>query len=451
MTANIPKRVTTAILQSLGAGVVPRVGLEYIAVGRKLEIEAMLYDIEHVVAEGGASFRIIVGRYGSGKSFFGQLIRNYALQRNFIVADADMTPTTRLTGTQGQGLNLYRELLNNMATRTRPDGNAFAAILERWISDLQTKVMQSGFKPTDAGFSDAIESQIITTVSEMEGMVHGFDFGTVLNAYWTGHQTGNDDQKQAALRWLRGEYATKTEARDALGVRVIIDDATWYDYVKLLARFVKDVGYGGLVIFLDEVVNLYKISNTVSRINNYERLLSILNDSLQGKAVGLGIVIGCTPQMVEDKQRGLFGYEALRTRLEESRFARDGLRDLSGPIIRLEQLTLEEIFLLLHKLRDIHALHHNYQPTLCDAEIQHFMSEIYNRIGAEQLLTPREIVRDFITVLNLLHQNPDQSFEAIMGSSTFTTIQTTNDPEALTPQSEIADEAPESPYSNFSL
>jgi len=452
MTTKIPKRVTTALLQSLAAGVVPRNGLEHIAVGRTSEISALLSDLDDVVADGGASFRLISGRYGSGKSFMGQLIRNYALQRNFVVADADLSPERRLTGSKGEGLNLYRELLNNMSTRTRPDGNAFAAILERWISDLQTEVIQQdSLSPTDPGFGKAVELRIRAAIDRMEGLVHGFDFATVINAYWQGHLAADEQLQGAALRWLRGEYALKTEAREALGVRVIIDDASWYDYVKLLANFVQQIGYKGLILFLDEAVNLYKISHTVSRHNNYERLLTLFNDTLQGKASYLGIIIGTTPQMVEDTKRGLFSYEALRTRLEESRYARDGLRDLSGPLLRLDVLESAEIFLLLKNLRTLHGIHHKYEPAIDDQQIQGFMNEILTRLGAEQMLTPREVVRDFIAVLNILQQNPEITFENLVSSDDFQISTVSDDPEVLTPANEIHDDVSETAFANFQL
>lgn len=453
MSTKIPKRVTTAILQSLVAGVVPRAGLEHIAVGRKEEINALLNDLDDVVADGGATFRIIVGRYGSGKSFLCQLIRNYALQRNFVVADADLSPERRLTGTKGQGLELYRELLNNMATRTRPDGNAFAALLERWISGVQSEVMQTGgLAPSSPGFATAVEQRIRGTVDQMENMIHGFDFATVINAYWRGHQSGDEKLQASALRWLRGEYNSKSEARDALGVRIIIDDSTWYDYIKLLARFVRDIGHKGLVIFIDETVNLYKISNTISRKNNYERLLTIFNDTLQGKAEHLGVILGATPQMIEDPYRGLFSYEALRSRLEESRFARNGLRDLSGPMIRLNVLGATEIYVLLQRLRELHSMHHNYQSSITDPQIQTFLNEVLSRLGNEEMLTPREVVRDFIAIMNILQQNPEQTFESIVRSSDFEVNKRHVDPEALTPDTEINDDDEiKSPYSNFKL
>ena len=451
MVQKIPKRVSTAILQSLGAGVVPRTGAEHIAVGRKLEIEALLHDLDDVISEGGATFRLIVGRYGSGKSFLLQLIRNYAFQRNFVVADADLSPQRRLTGSKNQGLALYRELLNNMATRTRPDGNAFAALLERWISSIHSEVMNNGVSPSSPKFATLVEQKIHATVNEIEGMIHGFDFAAVINAYWNGHQSGNDELKGAALRWLRGEFNTKAEARQALNVRVIIDDESWYDYIKLMAYFVRHIGYEGLVLFIDEAVNLYKISHTVSRNNNYERLLSIFNDTLQGKAEYLGVLIGATPQMVEDTRRGLFGYEALKTRLEESRFAREGLRDMTGPLIRLDVLNHSEVYVLLQTIRDIHQLHYGYESSVDDRQIRAFMNEVLNRIGADTLLTPREVVRDFVALLNMLYQHSDETFDSLVGELEFTAAKPYVDPEALTPETEIHDDNEESPYSSFEI
>jgi len=452
-TNHIPKRVLSAILQSLSAGVVPRIGLEHIAVGRKHEIEALLHDIDEVVAEGGASFRFILGRYGSGKSFLCQLIRNYALQRNFVVMDADLSPTRRLTGPQGQGLSLYRELLTNAATKTRQDGGAFSALLERWISDLQEQVVyEDGVQPHEPRFRMMVERRIRSTINQMEGMVHGFDFATVISEYWRGHITGEDARKSAALRWLRGEYSTKGEARQALGVRVIIDDSSWYDYIKLLAHFVTSIGYRGLILFIDEAVNLYKISHKASRNSNYERLLTLFNDTTQGKARYLGIIMGVTPQMVEDERRGLYSYEALRSRLEESRFVRDGLRDLTGPIIRLQPLTAEETFVLLQRIRELHAMFHRSDVGVSDQEIEYFIRELHQRLGADQLLTPREIVRDFLSILNIMVQNPGVEFMDVLGSDEFAPARLTADPEALV--AEVADSGEDdaaSRYKTFEL
>lgn len=414
MAQRIPRRVSTALINSLSAGVVPRIGLEYVAVGRADEIKALLLDLEDIAA-GGASFRLIVGRYGSGKSFLLQLLRNHAMDRGFVVADADLSPERRLSGTNRQGVATYREMMKNLATRTRPDGGALAAILERWISGLETEVARdTGLGPRDQAFLQAVESRIMDVVSQMEGLVHGFDFATVLSSYWRGHRLGDEDLQDAALRWLRGEFATKTDAKAALGVRVIVDDDSWYDYVKLFARFVTSIGYRGLIILIDEMVNLYKISHSLSRQANYEKLLTMFNDTMQGKAEHLGIVVGGTPQFVEDARRGLYSYEALRSRLAESRFLQAGMRDTSSPILRLQPLTHEELFVLLTRLRDVYTAHFEQEIMLSAEELTAFLQEAVNRLGAEQMLTPREIIRDFITVMNLLRQNPELSFAELV-------------------------------------
>lgn len=437
----IPKRLSTALINSLSAGVVPRIGLEYIAVGRKDEIEALLYDLGNV-AVGGAAFRFIIGRYGSGKSFMLQLIRNQAMERGFVVADADLSPERKLTGANGAGQATYRELMHNLSTKTRPEGGALAAIFERWISGIQAQVVkESGLRPNDVQFGHTVEQKIMEVVSNMEGMVHGFDFATVVSAYWRGYLSGEDELKDAALRWLRGEFATKTEAYAALKVRVIINDDDWYDYVKLMANFVAGIGYKGLILLIDEAVNLYKISHTVSRQNNYEKLLAMFNDTMQGKAQHLGILLGGTPPFLEDPRRGLYSYEALKSRLVSSRFAREGFKDTSGPIIRLQLLSQTEIYLLLQNLLDTFDAHYQHQSMVSAEDIKTFMQEVLNRLGAEELLTPREIIRDFLSVLNILRQNPDTSFVQVVRASSFQPTQQAKDP----------DLDASSPFAEFSL
>ena len=421
-TLKIPKRVSTALLNSLGAGVTPRIGLEYMAVGRKREIETLLEDLGNI-HEGGSVFRIIVGRYGSGKSFLLQIIRNYAMDRNYVVTDADLSPERKLTGNKGSGLATYRELMQNMSTKVRPDGGAFGAILERWIANTQMLVMkEEGLAMNDPSLTDRVELKIMEAVHRMDERVHGYDFAKVLAAFWRGHRMGNDDLKNAALRWLRGEYQTKTEAGADLGVRVIIDDDTWFDYMKLISDFVKELGYSGLIMLLDEGVNLYKISNTQSRNNNYEKLLNMFNDTMQGKVQGLGIYLCGTPQFVEDNRRGLFSYEALRTRLAGTRFAINGLKDMQGPLMYLDKLTYEELFVLLHKILEIHNFHYEWQSPVSEDDLLAFLQEAVNRIGANELLTPREIIRDFISLLNLVRQNPGLSFKKLITGDLFQTI-----------------------------
>nr|WP_281363493.1 ATP-binding protein [Paenibacillus lemnae] len=411
----IPKRLTTALMNSLTAGVVPRVGLEHIAVGRKPEVEAIVQDMDNI-AEGGAAFRLISGRYGSGKSFLLQIIRNYAMDRDFVVADADLSPERRLVGTKGQGLGTYRELMTHLSTRTRPDGGALEMILQKWIAAIQQSIMQSeGLTSDDPSLNLRVEQRIFEVTGGMQSLVHGFDFAKVMASYWNGYKLGDDDKKQMALRWLRGEYPTKTEARRDLGVGVIIDDDSWYDYIKLWAEFAAAIGYKGLLLFIDEGVNLYKITNTVSRHSNYEKLLTMFNDTMQGKAQHLGILMGGTPQFVEDERRGLFSYDALRSRLIDGRYGSQAYRTYSSPILKLDMLSHEEILILLQKLRDIHALHYGYEVRLADDQLITFMQNAVNRLGADELLTPREVVRDFMDLLHTLHQHPGSDFDTLLG------------------------------------
>ncbi|MNO79646.1 hypothetical protein D3C76_708230 [compost metagenome] len=306
--------------------------------------------------------------------------------------------------------------MSHLSTRTRPDGGALEIILQKWIITLQQSVMQENeYGPDHPQLGDEVEKRIYAVASEMRGLVHGFDFAKVLASYWNAHKLADDELKQDSLRWLRGEFATRTEARKALGVGVIIDDDNWYDYMKLWAEFTAAIGYKGLLLFIDEGVNLYKITNSISRQSNYEKLLTMFNDTMQGKAESLGIFIGGTPQFVEDGRRGLFSYEALRSRLVAGRYGVAGLNNFTGPIIALEMLSHEEILVLLQKLRDIHALHYGYEAQLSQEQLVHFMEEAVGRLGADELLTPREVVRDFMDLLHTLHQHPEISFEKLVG------------------------------------
>lgn len=337
-TVRVPRRILTSLLSSVSAGVVPRAGAPYIAIGRTDEITALLGDLE-TVNEGGGSMRFLIGRYGSGKSFLMQLIRGYALERDFITADADLSPERRLYGSGGSGVATYRELMKNLASKASPDGGAMPRLIARWIGELQADLIAQGLSPEGEAFRAALGAKITGVLREMEFLVGGFDLASVVTAYYRAYLEGDDARMSACLRWLRGEFATKTEARSALGFPVssIIDDDNWYDYLKLWASLVRQMGYRGLVVFIDECVNLYKITHRVSRENNYEKILAMFNDTLQGRAPGLALILGGTPQFLEDSRRGLFSYEALRSRLCDSRFALDGFKNLIGPVIRSAQ------------------------------------------------------------------------------------------------------------------
>jgi hypothetical protein len=403
----IPRRISQAILSSLQAGVVPRVGLEYIAVGRKQEIGAVLEDMESVV-QGGAAFRFIIGRYGSGKSFFLQAMRNHAMDRDFVVADADLSPDKRFSGAKGSGLATYRELLQRLSTKVRPDGGALEGMLQKWVSSVQSEVVASGYAPEDPAMPSRVEWLIGETVRRLEDYSHGFDFAAAVSLYYRGFSEGNEAKKGAALRWLRGEYATRSEAKQSfrkLGAQPVseaVTDANWYDHLKLFAAFCTAIGYKGLLVFIDEGVNLFKISNRVSRENNYEKLLSVFNDIMQGKASKLGFYLAGTPQFLEDRRRGMASYPALKSRLEESRFVRSGHTDSGSPIIRLERLSNEEMFVLLERLTEIHAIHFGYEAALGEDELGAFLELALSSPGADEFITPREICRDFLSLLNIL-------------------------------------------------
>lgn len=395
----VPKRVAAVILNSLKGGVVPRIGLPYITVGREVEIRALLTDLS-LISDGGASFRFLVGRYGAGKSFLLQTIRTHAMGEGFVVADADLSPERRLQGGQGQGLATYRELIRNISTKTRPEGGALNLILDRWV----------------ASCADADESAVNAQLAPLEEMVHGFDFARMLRRYRAAVSKGDEEAMSRVTKWIRGEYRTKSEARAELGSSTIISDDDWYDYVKLIARFLVCSGYKGMLVLIDELVNLYKIPNAITRQYNYEKILTMYNDTLQGKAQYLGMIMGGTPTSIEDRRRGVFSYEALRSRLAQGRFAREDLKDMLAPIIRLQPLTYEELLVLIEKLMQIHAGYFGWTPTLTENDLVDFLKIEFGRVGADTHLTPREVIRDFIELLDILCQNPDANVAELLQS-----------------------------------
>ena len=414
-----PKRIAQAVLNSLKGGVVPRIGLPYITVGRKSEIEALLHDVD-IIAEGGASFRFIVGRYGSGKSFLIQAIRNYVMDRGFIVADADLSPERRLQGTRGQGLATYRELIGNLSTKTKPEGGALTLVLDRWISTVQMQALEeTGLAPGDPALTKAVDRKIYAVTAAVSELVHGFEFARLLSLYYHAYADGDSEKKMKVVRWFRGEYTLRREAKEELGVNIIITDDDWYDYLKLFALFFRLAGYTGMMIMIDELVNIYKIPNSITRQYNYEKMLTMYNDTLQGKARYLGIIMGATPQAVEDKRRGVYSYEALRSRLAEGKFSRPGARDLFAPVIRLEPLTPEEMLVLCEKLADLHAGLYGGSGTVGTEELADFIKLEYGRIGADQNITPREVIRDFIELLDLMYQHPDLRLMDLLQSQDF--------------------------------
>jgi len=411
----IPKRILGNLLNSAGAGVVPRHGLEYIAIGREKEVRALLRDLENLSLGMGA-FRFIVGKYGSGKSFVMGLMRSNAQEKGFVTADSDLTPERRFHGTSGQGIATYRELMRNLSCRTMPDGNALPAILTNWFSGLQTEgITKAGFHPDDPALADYVQKEIFRIGGILQGNVNGFDFTKALYSYYKAYISGDDELLADALRWLRGEFNSKLQARSSrLGINSIIDDQNWYDYLKLYALFFRQIGYKGLTIFFDECVNLYKIPNRISRENNYEKILSMFNDTMQGKAEGLGIFLGATPQLIEDNRRGLFSYEALKSRLISGNLITTGKQNLLSPLIYLEVLSDNEIFALCKRLLSLHSSYYGYISKLTDSQILDFLRIALRKMGAHELITPREITRDFLNILDILFTDPTQDFNSLI-------------------------------------
>ena len=399
----VKRRERDTIIQALRAGVVPKLGLRHIQVGRTREITEMVRDVERI-AEGGAAIRFVIGEYGSGKTFFLNLVRLIALEKGLVVLSADLAPDRRIHATGGQARSLYAELTRSASTRTKPEGGALASVVERFVTQA---VREAGAaeRTVDAVIRDKLE--------HLEELTGGYEFATVIAKYWEGHETGDDEMKSNALRWLRAEFTTRTDARKALGVRTIIDDSSVYDHLKLMSAFVREAGYGGLLVELDELVNLYKLTNSQARNANYEQILRILNDVLQGSAAHLGFVMGGTPEFLMDTRRGLYSYEALQSRLAENTFARGGLVDLSGPVVHLSSLTQEDLFVLLVNVRRVFL--GDEIDAAPDEALKAFMAHCSRRIGDAYFRTPRNTVTAFVNMLSVIEQNPGTAWQDLVG------------------------------------
>lgn len=429
----VPKRILSSLIASVSAGVVPRAGAPYMAIGRNDEITALLEDLERI-SFGEGRMRFIIGRYGSGKSFLIQLVRGYALEKGFITADADLSPERRLYGTNGSGIATYRELVKNMASKSSPDGGALSKIISKWITEIRNNLLEKGISDDSPTFALELHKAVSASLRDIEFLVGGFDFSKVVTEYYVAYVNGNDEKQSACIRWLRGEYSTKTEAKHALGFNVstIVDDDNWYDYIKLWAVLVRKMGYRGLVVFIDECVNLYKIPNRISRENNYEKILSMFNDALQGHAEGLAIIFGGTPQFLDDTRRGLFSYEALRSRLVDSKYELAGFKNLNNPIIRLVRLSDNELFALLKRMTDLFYQYYSCDLGIKDENIADFLRINLQRAGTDSMITPREMLRDYMSVLNILLQNPQVDFNSLVASQSCESSQAETKPQIKT-------------------
>ena len=405
--ANIRPRERSAIIQSLRAGVTPRIGLEYIQVGRVNEVKALIEDLDNI-EQGGSAFRIIIGDFGAGKSFFLQLIRYIALEKGMVVINADMSPDRRLFASNGQARNLYKELSRNLATRAHPEGNAMIPLVEKFITE-QRRIADAEGKDVERVIKDKLNS--------LSELVDGYDFAQVIATYWKAYNEGNEDLKNNVIRYLRGEYTSRADARRDLGVRAIVEDNNVYDHIKLLARFVTQAGYKGLLVNLDEVVNLYKLPSQRARSSNYEQVLRILNDCLQGSAESLGFLLGGTPEFLMDQRKGLYSYEALHSRLAENTFAQiANVVDYHSPILMLQNLSPEEIYVLLCNIRNVFAGGNKDKYILPDEALKAFLEHCSKNIGDAYFRTPRNTIKAFVDLLSIVEQNPDLSWQSLIGN-----------------------------------
>lgn len=405
MEKRIRLKERDAIIQSLKSGVTPKIGIQHIQVGRSNEVKALYKDIERI-SQGGAAFRLIIGDYGSGKTFFLSVVRSIALEKKLVTVNADLSPDRRVHASSGQARNLYSELMKNLATRNKPDGNALASVVERFVTQARKEADEK-----DISVSTVIH-QKLASLSELVG---GYDFAKVIDAYWNGHEQDNDELKSNAIRWLRAEYTTKTDARRDLDVRTIISDNSFYDALKLMSLFVRQAGYEGLLVNLDEMVNLYKLSSTQARTSNYEQILRILNDCLQGSAEYLGFFLGGTPEFLLDPRRGLYSYEALQRRLAENVFAKQaGLIDYSAPALHLANLTPEELYILLKNLRHVYAAGDTSKYLVPDEALKAFLQHCSQTIGNAYFRTPGNTIKAFLGMLSLLEQNPSMQWSDLI-------------------------------------
>lgn len=420
MTLNLKPREATAIINSLIGGVVPKIGVQHITVGRSAEVEAFISALEDV-KNGHSIVKFWIGEFGSGKSFMLHLLNTVALKQKFVVANADFTPDNRLYSNDGKGVALYAAIMDNVAIQTKPEGGALPTLLDKWIEQIMMQTAQANqislADIRNEQYVGLIKDNIVKTINEITE-VGGFDFGFVIMKYYEGFINSDDILRRNALKWLKGEYSTKTEARQDLGVRDVINDLNYYDMLKNFTKLFVSIGYSGFMINLDEAINLYKISTSVMREKNYEKILTIYNDCFQGKVSNLFINFAGTKEVLENPRRGLFSYQALRSRLETNKFETQEIRDFAQPVIRLMPLDHNEIFVLLKRLKEVFDINYKANVNVVDEDIQQFMEEIFNKPGADEFLTPREVIRDFLNILSILRQNPDLNKQSLFGELT---------------------------------
>lgn len=417
MIDNIKPKEATSIINSLIGGVVPKIGVQHITVGRSDETAAFLSALDDV-KNGHSMVKFWIGDFGSGKSFMLHLLNTVALKQKFVIATADFTPDNRLYSNDWKATVLYSTIIDNIAIQTKPEGGALPTLMEKWIEQVILRTGElhniSVADIRNEQYTPLIQQEIMKTINELSD-AGGFDFGTVVMRYYDGYIKDDEQLRRNSLKWLKGEYRTKTEAKQDLGVREIINDLNYYDMLKNFCKLFVSMGYSGFMINLDEAINLYKISTSVMREKNYEKILTIYNDCFQGKISHFFINFAGTREFLENERRGLFSYQALKSRLETNKFETAEIRDFAQPVIRLMPLNHNEVFVLLKKLKLIFDYNYKIEIAIADADIQLFMEEMFNKPGASEFLTPREVIRDFLNILNILRQNPQLDKAKLFG------------------------------------
>ncbi|GBG94530.1 biotin carboxylase [Ligilactobacillus salitolerans] len=417
MQTRINPKEAASIISALEAGVVPQRGVRHLLVGRNEEVKEVLRILDDVAA-GGSDLRFWVGDFGSGKSFMLRTIEAIALQKNYLVATVDMTPTRRFYATDGKAKALYTAIVNSIISQTAQNGNALDTVFSQWINQIAQAVASEAKISLPEALSKEAQSLMTNKILDITGSFAAaglaFEMGQAIVKYYEGVLDNDRMLKAQALRWIRGEIETKTEAKRELGINRVITDDNWFDAIKNLSELFSRLGYAGLVINFDEAVNLYKLPRRQSRERNYERILNIYNECKSNEVQHLLVNFGATRKTVFDETRGLASYGALKGRLGAESSLDSELVNTNKTVLPLKPLTNEEIYTLLQRLTEIYNLHYRAQVELSLQEVQLYMEEQLNRPGADQFLTPRAVIKDYIEILDLIRQNPAIEVEKVI-------------------------------------
>lgn len=417
MNNRINPKEADNIIKALEAGVVPRRGIQHLLVGRHKEVEEVILILDNI-KQGESDIRFWVGDFGSGKSFMMRTIESLAVQKNFAVSTIDLTPTRRFYASDGKAQSLYNEIVDNIIIQTSQDGNAIKTIIEEWINSIITSVSERDKIPASQLLvkenKGIIEKEILNITSSFKSVGLSYELGQAISKYYEGLMEDNQVLKLKALRWIRGDISTKTESKNELGIKRIINDDNWYEAIKNLAELFSDIGYSGFVINFDEAVNLYKLPMSQTRERNYEKILNIFNECKSNTARGLFVNFGATRKTIFDERRGMSSYGALKGRLGNESSLDSKLINTNKTVLPLKPLTTEEIYTLLENLKNIYNIHYRLDIDMTMENIKLYMEEQLNRPGALEFLTPRAVIKDFLEILDMIRQNPDVETETII-------------------------------------